>query len=71
MKLPDMTAVVTPAYRDYKTENEARQAFLGGKDFYHHTPTFVQLGSIRNFKSGCIVQVRYNRKQEVTTVAVP
>jgi len=60
-------ATLTPAYgRDYKNAEDARQAFLSGKDFIFH-----EVGSrwdrkpcsIRDFKAGETpsVTIRYNR----------
>ena len=66
--------VVSPAYgRDYRTYQEAKDDLLKGLDFVLNSihPTGGRYCSIRDFESGSIVEVRFNRKQELVLVKIP
>lgn len=63
------TVVVSPAFRDYTSEASVKEAFLKGRDFYFYLHIEgKRLGSIRNLRPGVIVQIRYNRLRDVTSV---
>lgn len=66
------SAILTPAYgRDYKTALQIEADFRAGKDF-----VFAGVGqigrycSIRDFKPGTTIELRYNRKIDLTMVEV-
>lgn len=65
------TVVLTPAYgKDYKSRNEAVEAYKSGKDWILHDPTSRWNGrycSCRDFV-GQTVELRYNKKQDVVLV---
>lgn len=59
--------VVWPAYgRDYPNALRATEAFKSGVDFTSNKGYC----SIRNFKPGTKVEVRYNKKQRLVVVTV-
>lgn len=67
-KIVQNYTVVTPAYRDYKSAKEAKEAFASGKD-WRMQPT-DQLCSIRDFASGVTVNLRYGSNRKVTPFKV-
>jgi len=65
---------VAPAYgRDYRTWQGAQGAFTEGKDFVLCSP--VASGgtycSIRDFKSGAVVCIRFNRRESFVLYRIP
>lgn len=68
-KLPEYS-VVSPAYgRDYKNEQEAKNAWLSGKDFVLQ-PHGVYC-SIRDSNPGTPIEVRFNKLASVVIVNTP
>ena len=67
-------AVLTPAYgRDYKSAKEVEDDFRQGKDFIFHDPSSRWDGkycSIRDFKTGDIVELRYKKLTKGTMVKI-
>lgn len=57
---------VSPAYgRNYKTQQEAKQAFQAGKDFRVHTMFAAgTYCSIRSFPKGTFVEIRFGKQLE-------
>jgi len=68
------TAVLTPAYgRDYKSAKAAEDDFKLGKDFIYHNPASRWNGkycSIRDFKTGDVVEIRFNKRQDAIAVKI-
>ena len=64
--------VVSPAYgRDYKNEVLAKNDWLAGKDFvYDNLGGDGRYCSKRDFKSGDKVEIRFNRKMDLTIVTI-
>jgi hypothetical protein len=65
---------VSGAYgRDYRTSDAAAADFLAGKDFVVHAPLewAGAYCSIRDFRSGSIVNVRFKARTQVVPVTVP
>lgn len=57
---------LTPAYgRDYKTKAEVIEAFKSGKDFGGDHQMGFQYCSIRDFKPGDTVNLRYKANRSV------
>lgn len=67
-------ATLTPAYgRDYKSAKDCENDFRAGKDFIFQSVKPVLGGrycSIRDFKTGESVTLRYRRKESVIIVKV-
>ena len=63
--------VLTPAYgRVYKTESEATEAYVAGKDFIFHNPSSPYDGkycSCRDFPE-MLVEIRYGKYLEHATI---
>lgn len=62
--------VVSPAYgRDYKDKILAQRDWIAGRDFVNET---IGIGghycSIRDFDHNDLVEIRFNRKRELTMV---
>jgi hypothetical protein len=64
--------IVSPAYgRDYKNETLARNDFLANKDFvYEVYGVRGRYCSIRDFKSGDKVEIRFNKKNDLTMLTI-
>ena len=62
--------IVSPAYgRDYKNEILARRDWIAGKDFVNETIGVCgHYCSIRDFGPDDLVEIRFNRKRELTMV---
>ena len=61
-------ATLTPAYgRDYKSKKEVLKDFLDGKDFIYNDPFRQCYCSIRDFKPGDVVNLRYHKLTRVTS----
>lgn len=57
--------ILTPAYgKDYKSKAEVEKAFRDGKDFKDATQG-GRYCSVRDFKEGTDIELRYNRIQSV------
>lgn len=64
--------VLTPAYgRDYKNQRAVKQDFLDGQDFVLNSPMGVTYCSIRDFAPNVLVNLRYRKLTQVTSVRVP
>ena len=67
-------ATLTPMYgRDYKSKTDVENDFRAGKDFKLNDPTSRWDGkpcSIRDFKTGESVTLRYKRLEECCIVKV-
>lgn len=63
---------ISPAFgRDYKSAKDAKEAFLSGKDFKMESLVAGgQYCSVRDFKPGVIVSVRYAKLAKVVNVTV-
>lgn len=62
---------LTPAYgRDYKSQVEAKEAFIEGKDWNGDYQLGFQLCSIRDFADGVPVLLRYNKLKSVVSFKV-
>lgn len=66
------TPILSPAYgKDYKTAKEVEADFRNGKDF-----VLCNMGpggrycSIRDFEPGTSIELRYNRKLDLTMTEV-
>lgn len=63
-----------PAYRDYKTAKEAKEAFLAGKDWiissFHH-PDCGRYINVDQCRPGETVILRFCRQTKITGVKVP
>jgi hypothetical protein len=71
-KLDMETAVVGPAFGDYKSGKEAEKAFLGGRDFKLYSPFHDGVTcSIRNFKPGTFIEIRYRSLEKSVGIKVP
>lgn len=70
IKLTTAHHIVSPAYgRDYQSPVTAKNDWLAGKDFvYENIGGGGRYCSKRDFKPGDIVEIRYNRKADMTTV---
>lgn len=64
--------VVSPAYdRDYKSAKDAKADFLAGKGFkFESMSQMGQYCSMRDFKPGVVVEVRYAKLTKATMVEV-
>jgi hypothetical protein len=64
--------VVSPAYgRDYKNKAEAEADFNGGKDFRGQSHLIGGMYcSVRDFKPGDKVEIRYARMTKLTVVTI-
>ena len=62
--------IVSPAYgRDYKDEVSARNDWDSGKDFvYESIGGGGRYCSKRDFTNGDIIEIRYNKKVDLTVV---
>lgn len=62
--------IVSPAYgRDYKDSVSARNDWDSGKDFvYEGIGAGGKYCSKRDFKAGDVIEIRYDRKAELTIV---
>jgi hypothetical protein len=62
---------LSPAYgRDYKTAKEVKAAFEAGKDFVGDYNLRFALCSIRDFKPGDTVNLRYKKNRSVVPYKV-
>lgn len=62
----------TPAYgRDFKNGGEAKANFLSGADWLIHDHRGSSYASIKDFYSGVIVNLRYDKNRKVLPVKVP
>lgn len=62
---------LTPAYgRDYKNKAEVTNAFKEGKDFSGDYQMNFAYCSIRDFKPGDTVLLRYKRNTQVTSYKI-
>ena len=65
---------LVPAYgrvRTIKTQKEAREYFLSGKDVEGDITLGFKLCSVRNFASGTKQLIRYRANTQVVSVEVP
>lgn len=69
MKISTDYTTLTPAYgRDYKNRASVESDFRSGKDFIHQPSG--SYCSIRDFEPGTLVQLRYNKQQQVHIIKV-
>lgn len=60
-KSPSLQATLTPAYgRDYKSKMDAVKDFIEGRDFMFNLMGQSAYVSIRDYKAGDMVKIRYN-----------
>ena len=66
------SGTLSPAYgRDYKSSEQTKKAFFDGKDFKLNTPWGTTYCSVKDFKSGDRVAIRYSKLHRVTIVTIP
>lgn len=66
-----MTPTLTPAYgKDYTSKAKAIAAFREGKDFVYNLLGSSTYCSIRDFKQGEVVRIRYKKLTQVCEVTV-
>lgn len=62
MKSPSLQGTLTPSYgRDYKSKVEAVTDFRNGLDFTHNLMGQTCQCSVRDYKEGDMVKIRYDR----------
>jgi len=63
--------VVAPAYgKDYKSATAAKEAFKSGLDFRYRGLSGGSYCSIRDFKPGETVEIRYNKLLKLTILSL-
>jgi len=59
---------LTPAYgRDYISKASAKEGLRSGQDFIIHAPQGTTYCSIRDFRKGDVLNVRYKRQRSVAS----
>ena len=59
---------LTPAYgRDYISKASAKEGLRSGQDFIIHAPQGTTYCSVRDFRKGDVLNVRYKRHRSVAS----
>ena len=59
---------LTPAYgRDYSSKASAKEGLRSGQDFIIHAPQGTTYCSVRDFRKGDVLNVRYKQQRNIAS----